>query len=351
MSVHSQRAEADRFDYALEFIRRRPLDGRLYVSLCLCDYYRLQSAAEDLYGERSRVPRFEYNSLLSRATITSFQSDLSTIVHDDVGFMIRYSATSQLKEHGFPEDVWSRVKWPSRFVRRFSKRYVTSDKVVEAGAEFYTGGISFSTPTCAVIGWTMEQYSDIQDDVRLLLYGVEYQAVIVVRIEESPQYHSPVVDEAVEFIRPDYDQERDILRAEFWDISKTSLLGPYVYGNFAWVGRIANLFLDVYKRRGKTDEPEVTRHVRTPRKCGYCAANLVVCQFIIQDGQCVKQGKINLNLTIGELAPTAEVTNSNKRSIPVTIDVDALLERVQIAMVYTGVDRFAFYCLRPESSA
>ncbi|KAK9322258.1 hypothetical protein V1517DRAFT_308153 [Lipomyces orientalis] len=231
MSVHSQGAKAARFHYALEFIRRRPLDGRLYISLCDRDYYRLRRAAEDLHGE-SRWPRFEYNGPTSRATITTFPSYLSTL---------------------------------------------------GCGSGGGTRNGIFDTQNCAaVIEWTTEQCSDIQGDVRLYLYGLEYKAVIVARIEESPQYHSPV--------------EVDILRAEFSDIWKKSPLGPYVYGNFAWAGRIANLFLDVYKRRGKTGEPEVTRH------------------FIIQDGQCITQGKMNLNLTIGELAPTAEVTNSNKRT-------------------------------------
>ncbi|KAK9251991.1 hypothetical protein V1507DRAFT_256250 [Lipomyces tetrasporus] len=180
--------------------------------------------------------------------------------------MIQYSAISQLREHGFPENISSSVQSLYSVKIPFCTRYSGSIKYVDAGAVF--GRDRSHTRTCAVIGWTVEQCSDIQDDVRLLLCGAEYQTVIVVRIEESPQYHSPVVDEAVEFIRPDYDQEIDILRAAFSNISEKSPLGPYVYGNFAWVGRIANLFLDVYKRRGKTDEPEVTRHVRIRRKCG-----------------------------------------------------------------------------------
>ncbi|KAJ8099033.1 hypothetical protein POJ06DRAFT_126674 [Lipomyces tetrasporus] len=245
--------------------------------------------------------------------------------------MIQYSAISQLREHGFPENISSSVQSLYSVKIPFCTRYSGSIKYVDAGAVF--GRDRSHTRTCAVIGWTVEQCSDIQDDVRLLLCGAEYQTVIVVRIEESPQYHSPVVDEAVEFIRPDYDQEIDILRAAFSNISEKSPLGPYVYGNFAWVGRIANLFLDVYKRRGKTDEPEVTRHL------------------IIQDGQCVKRGKMNLNLTIGELAPTAEVNNSNTRRIPITIYVDGLLSCLEMAMVQTGDLRFGYYCLRPESSA
>ncbi|KAK9320079.1 hypothetical protein V1517DRAFT_330406, partial [Lipomyces orientalis] len=172
-----------------------------------------------------------------------------TLVRDEVDFWIRYTATRKIEEHGFLKHISTSVMPP--FGIRFPSRNEDSGsrKSVNNGAEFKG---SSDTRTCAIIGWTMEQCSDIQDDVRLLLYGLEYPVVIVVRIDESPQYHSPVVDEAVEFIRPDYIQEADILRDKFSDIRKKSPLGPYVYGNFAWVGRIANLFLDVYKRRGKT---------------------------------------------------------------------------------------------------
>ncbi|KAK9335910.1 hypothetical protein V1521DRAFT_449279 [Lipomyces starkeyi] len=171
--------------------------------------------------------------------------------------------------------------------------------------------------------------SNIQDDIRLLLYGFKYQVVILVGIEETPVYHSPVVDEAVDCIRPDYNQEIQRLRIEFADISNRCPLGPYIYGNFAWVGQVSNFFLELYKKRGKSEVPDA----------------------IVEDGKDIKQGMMNINLTIRELAPTAEVKKSDIANLPIAIDVDYIVFRLKLAMTETGAQRFAYYCVSPERSA
>ncbi|KAK9428523.1 hypothetical protein V1505DRAFT_376786 [Lipomyces doorenjongii] len=332
MALLSTGTMADRFDYALQFVRRRPFDSRLDISLSERDCFRLEAASQELHGE-TRFPRFDYNRLLSRATITTSPSDLNRLLLGDLRYMIRETTVSCLREHGFPERVWSSVRNAFSGEEARSIKYFGSTKTVDDGLQFDENGARARMLTCAIIGGTMGHGSNIQDDIRLLLYGIKYQVVILVGIGETPVYHSPVMDEAIHCIRPDYWQEIQRLRNEFADIRRKRPLGPYVYADFAWVGQVSNFFLEVYKRHGKSEKPEVTRHV------------------IVEEGKCIKKGMVNLNLTISELTPTAEVKKSDIADLPIAIDVDYILFRLASAMTETGEQRFAFYCVNPESSA
>ncbi|KAK9364519.1 hypothetical protein V1509DRAFT_636106 [Lipomyces kononenkoae] len=332
MALPSTGTMADSFDYALQFVRRRPFDSRLDISLSLRDWARVEEASQELHDE-TRFPRFDYNCSLGRVTITTSPSDLNRLLLGDLRYMIQENTVSCLKEHGFPKKIWSRVQNALSRQDGRSKKYIGSTWHVDDGLRFDDNAPLEGSLTCAIIGGTVGCGSNMQDDIRLLLYGIKYKVVILVGIDETPVYHSPVLDEAIDCIRPDYWQEIQQLRNEFADITRKRPLGPYVYGDFAWVGQVSNFFLEVYKRRGKSENPEVTRHV------------------IVEEGKCIKKGMMDLNLTIRELAPIAEVRKSDIAKLPIAIDVDYILSRLKLAMTETGEQRFAYYCVTPESSA
>ncbi|KAK9258420.1 hypothetical protein V1519DRAFT_329269 [Lipomyces tetrasporus] len=250
---------------------------------------------------RRNFSRFEYDSLLSLATITTDPSDLNTLVRDHLSSLIRRATVSKLEEHGFSSKVSSGVQCHIDDEAASTRQHKGSRKIVDNGMQCRKGHCSY-VRTCAIIGGPMQQYSTIQDDVRLLLYGTRYQAVILVGIEENPVYHSPVVDEAVECIRSDYGQEVQLARKGFWQAVEETPLGPYMYEKFAWVCKVSNLFLEVYKRHGRSHRTEVTRHI------------------IVEDGKYVELGILKLNLTIGELAPIAEVRRSDIGNMPIMSD-------------------------------
>ncbi|KAJ8098027.1 hypothetical protein POJ06DRAFT_278051 [Lipomyces tetrasporus] len=334
MSSVSHGTEADRFDYALQFVGRCPFDQRLDIVLSRLNYLRLQEAAEELFGlgVRRGFPRLEYNSLLSRATITTNPSSLNTLVHEEISCSILRQTVSKLEEHGLRYKVSSSVERGFSDESAITKRYRGSRKIVDYGMLFCEDNNSYMR-TCAIIGGPMQQYSSIQDDVRLLLYGTRYQAVILVGIEERPAYNSPIVDEAVDCVRPDYGLELQLVHQGFSHTLKETPLGPYMYDNFAWGGKISNFFLEVYKRHGRSSRTEVRRHV------------------IVEDGKRIEQRMLSLNLTIGEVAPIAQVRRSDIGSTPIEIDVDYILYCLELAISGTGYERFQVYCLHPERSA
>ncbi|KAJ8101260.1 hypothetical protein POJ06DRAFT_274992 [Lipomyces tetrasporus] len=291
MALLSAGTMADSFDYAFQFVRRRPFDSRLDISLSERDCFRLEAASQLArttwgnsvcqyafticcrfgYMETNRetvsFPRFDYNRLLSRATITTSPSDLNRLLLGDLRYMIRRTTVSCLREHGFPETVWSSVRNAFSGEEARSIKYFGSTKTVDDGLQFDESGARARMLTCAIIGGTMGRGSNIQDDIRLLLYGIKYRWIF---------------SSALTKLRPDYWLEIQRLRNGFADLRRKRPLGPYVYGDFAWVGQVSNFFLEVYKRRGKSEKPEVTRHV------------------IVEEGKCIKQGMVYLNLTISD---------------------------------------------------
>ncbi|KAK9241937.1 hypothetical protein V1506DRAFT_573220 [Lipomyces tetrasporus] len=196
---------------AFQFVGRRPFDQRLDIVLSELNYVRLQEAAKELFGP-----------------IRS-----NTLVRDHLSSLIRRATVSKLEEHGFSSKVLSGVQCHIDDEAASTRQYKGSRKIVDNGMQFRKGHCSY-VRTCAIIGGPMQQYSSIQDDVRLLLYGTRYQAVILVGIEENPVYHSPVVDEAVECIRSDYGQEVQLARKGFWQAVEETPFGPYMYDKFAW---------------------------------------------------------------------------------------------------------------------
>ncbi|ODQ71697.1 hypothetical protein LIPSTDRAFT_106129 [Lipomyces starkeyi NRRL Y-11557] len=101
-------------------------------------------------------------------------------------------------------------------------------------------------------------------------------------------------------------------------------LCPYVHGNFTWVGQMSNFALEVYRKRGKSDQPKVTRHVRIFTLL-FCASNLVEFYVIVENGPRIQEATINLNIKICELAPIAEVRKSEIASTPTTLKVEDIL--------------------------
>ncbi|KAK9249064.1 hypothetical protein V1506DRAFT_518420 [Lipomyces tetrasporus] len=275
MALLSAGTMADSFDYAFQFVRRRPFDSRLDISLSERDCFRLEAASQLArttwcnsvcqfgYMETNRetvsFPRFDYNRLLSRATITTSPSDLNRLLLGDLRYMIRETTVSCLREHGFPETVWSSVRNAFSGEEARSIKYFGSTKTVDDGLQFDESGARARMLTCAIIGGTMGRGSNIQDDIRLLLYGIKYRWIFSSALTKLRGFATDLQI---------YVRKRP--------------LGPYVYGDFAWVGQVSNFFQEVYKRRGKSEKPEVTRHV------------------IVEEGKCIKQGMVNLNLTISD---------------------------------------------------
>ncbi|KAK9246527.1 hypothetical protein V1506DRAFT_513320 [Lipomyces tetrasporus] len=320
--------EASRFECASQFLHRCPFDQRVDIELSKQDFHRLLTAAAELYGDESRYPSVEYNALLSRATITTDPSFLRSLMLESIPDLIKDFTVSKLKAHGFPEEVWSNLQRCREFEMPSGNRYSGSVKSVYNTLRF--GDINRGAPNCAVIGGTMEEYTNIQEDVQLLLYGCNYPVVILACIEEIPVYKSPVIDEAVDCIRPDYEQEFSRLKEAFLTTQEKNPLGPYVYGDFIWVGKMATFFLEVYKRRGKSHRPDVTRHV------------------IVENGQCTRDATITLDIVLRELVPVSQIRRSDIANMPIAINVERMINLLGEAMCETGQQRFQLYCLIPE---
>ncbi|KAH0548107.1 hypothetical protein GP486_008163 [Trichoglossum hirsutum] len=198
-------------------------------------------------GQRLRYLTCSYNSLTSTLTIHSLPSPL-----------FRYF--SRFIQEGFLD---TRLHIPKSETRARIIRASVNLKYLSFGGE-YRG--SKKTPDLAVsfrdvdgilklklvvqVGFSGgEGYSRLIEDTRMWLEGAgrEVSTVVLVGVEESPSYQSPILDLEGEEI-----EQLELSRQRRINFNAEGDFGPLTYKGLVWVGQITSVFMEIWKKDSQT---------------------------------------------------------------------------------------------------
>jgi hypothetical protein len=142
-----------------------------------------------------------------------------------------------------PEDPIIHVA-TNRVYTDFMDEYEGSEKVPDLSVSFMGVDGRLELKLVVEVGFS-EKYSDLIGDTKMWLEGGghEVSAVILVNIEESPSYRSPLLDLEDEEI-----EQLELSRQHRINFDAEGDFGPITYKGLVWVGRITSIFMEVWKK-------------------------------------------------------------------------------------------------------
>ncbi|KAK6373990.1 hypothetical protein LTS17_007960 [Exophiala oligosperma] len=147
----------------------------------------------------------------------------------------RITICTNLRVNGFTEEYRSSIKTPDIgiFVRNDDN---TQDELKWA----------------LEIGFS-QKYDDLQDDLRLWLVGQPACSMaVLINITESPDYQCPLDFDLAICDELDTPQEGAQITAR--EFSLEGEYGPVMFKGYQWVGRISEVFLEIWTRNPRTGD-------------------------------------------------------------------------------------------------
>ncbi|KAH0551428.1 hypothetical protein GP486_007358 [Trichoglossum hirsutum] len=193
--------------------------------------------------ESFRYLKWSYNSLTSTLIIHSMSPP--SPLHEYFCRLIQLKLDhAQFRLPNFnPEDPIIHTA-TNRLYTGFTGEYEGSERVPDLSVSFVGVDGRLELKLVVEVGFS-EKYSDLIEDAKMWLEGGGHEVsnVMLVNIEESPSYRSPLLDledEEIEQLglpgqhRINFDAEGDF--------------GPITYKGLVWVGRITSIFVEVWKK-------------------------------------------------------------------------------------------------------
>lgn len=181
---------------------------------------------------------------------------------------IPFIIESGIAARQIPPDIERRVSVAgTQQIVTFTGVYKGSSKEPDGLFKYKGQDGKISYTAVVEIGFS-EKYEDLIDDLKLWIEGKrDARTVILIKVEEDPQYHSPTCkmeeDEGrnLKFPEPeDLDTSMVILKD-----SKDSF-GPLQINNLIWVGKMG-MFLEIWMKdtmNGEAKQQQGTRSVNSP---------------------------------------------------------------------------------------
>lgn len=163
-------------------------------------------------------------------------------------FVESFTLAFALMKLSLPPDICKKIRLRNQRHNNFVRDYFGSIKIPDVGVFFDHGDDGQKIGFILEVGFT-ESYESLVEDARLWLEGnPRTNAVVLVKIEESPAYKCPIEELSEEVFDKIGFDEKNIDEADF----ETEGLGPVVYKGLTWMNTLSAIYMEVWKRRPDT---------------------------------------------------------------------------------------------------
>ena len=197
----------------------------------------------------SRWPAISFNSRISTGVIQWMPSG----IHE--AFISPFIGSNEIATQDMRPDVVSRLEaLGSQRVEAFIGAYEGSKKEADVLFKYVQQNRDVLYTAAVEIGFA-QTYEQLVEDAKLWIEGNhDIKTVILIKVEEDPQYLSPIS-------RLEDDQIRELDFPDFRDLRQSMVVpqdlndsfGPLQLNGLDWVGKMS-VFLEVWKRNETTRE-------------------------------------------------------------------------------------------------
>ncbi|KAK9242824.1 hypothetical protein V1506DRAFT_555826 [Lipomyces tetrasporus] len=261
-----------------------PPEQRLDIRLPYCQYRKLEESwskfkSENNIQEEKRYPSLSYNSLMQIATVVTTQSAL----HDRTGTVFREIIASSINEYlsmHKPNVMDTIEDYGSMTVSELSldDRSMSSKEADETFVYERPG-----KPPCLQVViecGVSENYKALCRDKDLWIQHLGAKAVVLICLKEAPRFKtSRAVLENIKYAVAEVERmEQHAARAMALNLEQGHF-GPIEYRNHTWVGKVNELFVEVWR----ADEKSPVRKTGTSYNCLIKTTGLKISDFFPED--------------------------------------------------------------------
>jgi len=188
----------------------------------------------------SRFPKYSYNSLLSTLKIQSRPSALheQAISTISQGFVLAI--------HKVSPELRRRISIvTNEQLNGFVSQYKGSHKIPDMALKTWDTAGRYKTKFVLEVGLT-ETYEMLLEDMKMWLEGRnDVSAVMLVKLQEDPDYHCPTRNLSdQDYAHQSFHEAGEIGGDDFTLVTS---YGPALYKGYVWVGRVSGFF-EIWKR-------------------------------------------------------------------------------------------------------